>query len=370
MKRLSAILLCLLLPAMAQAVPMLINYQGTYVNNAGVPVTQTSVPVVVSIWNDPTNTNAAYRKYQENHTVNINDGQFSFPIGGGSSPVGTFDASLFSNNNALYLQLRINGEDMLPRVRFLSAPYTLQSENSTRFNNQTPSYYEERMCRATPGSKWISSLNVCVGGSANLAGYDFTSLDLSEVILDGALLTNTDLDSADLSGSQLRKLVYDPVKPPSFANTNLSGATLTHMADVSELDLETIGTENLYTNELANCPYKDPTGWTCVSAVSADSDPPFRLVGPGARFSDDPRLPPATWYKTHFPTNLSNTNFRFNHFIECDFEYSTDFSNSNLMGAKFINGSPVEAIWSNTICPDGTNSDDNPQANTCDGHGI
>jgi len=42
------------------------------------------------------------------------------------------------------------------------------------------------------------------------------------------------------------------------------------------------------------------------------------------------------------------------------------FVNSDLTGAT--NAVPYGSYWFNTICPDGSNSDDN--GNTCEGHGI
>jgi uncharacterized protein YjbI with pentapeptide repeats len=43
-----------------------------------------------------------------------------------------------------------------------------------------------------------------------------------------------------------------------------------------------------------------------------------------------------------------------------------NFENSDLTGAT--NAVPYNSYWINTICPDGSNSDDN--GNTCEGHGI
>lgn len=369
MKKLAAIILWFTLANVAQAIPLLINYQGVYVNNAGVPVTQSSVPVTISIWNHATFTGPAYRLYQEDHTVNINDGQFSLQIGSGSNPTGTFNANTFNNSNTIYLQLSINSEDMSPRVRFLSAPYTFQAENSVRFNNQPPSYYEEKMCRTTIGNIWIASLNLCVGGSVNLSGIDLTSQQLAGVRLNGAAVNTTDLDNANLQGAFLKNLVYTPSKPPSIENANFSGATITDSPMVN-INLSTAGSlTGLYANGLTSCPLEMPASWVCVSAVANDDNtPPLRLIGPGARFSDDEQLPPATWYKTPFPTNLSGVNFRFNYFDQCNFQTNTNFTNANLFGAHFSGGSPSQAIWDNTVCPDGTNSNDND--NTCVGKGL
>lgn len=48
---------------------------------------------------------------------------------------------------------------------------------------------------------------------------------------------------------------------------------------------------------------------------------------------------------------------------------NADFTNANLTGTNFISGGGNDftgAVWSNTICPDGTNSNNN--GNTCIGH--
>lgn len=363
MRNLLALMIVLLGCQAAWAVPPLVNYQGTYVNNAGVPVTQASAPVVISIWDHVTSTSLANRKYQENHTVNISDGNFSLKIGSGSSPVGTFGADLFNTPGALYLQLRINGEDMLPRVRFLSAPYTLQAENARLFDNQTTTAFEERLCRSTPGSKWISSLPLCIGGSVNLSDRDLTGLDLNDVQLIGAEVNETKFDTVNLRNSYLRNLQYAPGKNPGFDGASLRGATLTHWDSMTGIKLNYTDLLGLYANELGSCPDELPADWYCVSADNNDNQPPFRLIGPGARFSDDPHLPAASWNKTNFPQDLRGINFRGNYFVDCSFSGNPNFTNTNFFGAHFENCAPVEAIWDNTICPDGTNSGTNGKGN-------
>lgn len=54
--------------------------------------------------------------------------------------------------------------------------------------------------------------------------------------------------------------------------------------------------------------------------------------------------------------NLQNTNFTNADFTNADLRYTTNISTATLTGV----------IWSNTICPDETNSDNN--GNTCIGH--
>jgi hypothetical protein len=141
------------------------------------------------------------------------------------------------------------------------------------------------------------------------------------------------------------------------------------MLDMSGIELINTTLAGLYTNELGNCPYNLPSGWSCISSNSNANQPPFRLIGPNARFSDDPYLPPASWNKTVFPSSLSGINFRGNYFVDCSFIGTTNFTNTNLFGAHFENCAPVEIIWNNTICPDGSNSDNNGQGG-CINHGM
>lgn len=73
--------------------------------------------------------------------------------------------------------------------------------------------------------------------------------------------------------------------------------------------------------------------------------------------------------------NLSNTDFTNAKFYQ-EFTSPSSFANANLTNANFTNahlgganmsGATTTGVtWSNTICPDGTNSNDN--GNTCEGH--
>lgn len=378
------LLTTLLINTLAYAVPGLINYQGTYLDNAGVPVTQANTPVVISIWNDAQSTDPLNRKYAENHIVNVDDGVFSLKIGAGNTPVGTFNAQLFDTASTLYLQLTINGEVMLPRVRFLSAPYTLQSENAARLGNQPANYYasaisvstlaasinamEERLCKATWGSRWISSLPLCVGGAVDVSDIDLSGLDLAGVRLDGAVATKTQFDNADLSRAYIRNLLFAAGKPPFFPSSNLKDATLTHITSLDDVILSSINPTGLYSNELGSCPAALPENWYCIPAMSDNNTPPYRLVGPDARFADDPDLPPATWVNTVFPDKLNGVNFRSNVFRNCTFPNETVLTDANFLGARIIGCSYDNLVWDNTICPDGSISDNND--GTCVGHGF
>ncbi|OGK15003.1 hypothetical protein A2774_01140 [Candidatus Roizmanbacteria bacterium RIFCSPHIGHO2_01_FULL_39_12c] len=90
----------------------------------------------------------------------------------------------------------------------------------------------------------------------------------------------------------------------------------------------------------------DISGSNFSSAKVASSDM-VNVNASGANFTGaDLRL---TGF--HSDTNLQNANF----------------TNANLKSAEFDQGTDLTGvIWSNTTCPDGTNSDNN--GNTCEGH--
>ena len=62
-------------------------------------------------------------------------------------------------------------------------------------------------------------------------------------------------------------------------------------------------------------------------------------------------------------TNLSGAILSGSYFNYADF-IDTDFSNADLSNAYLFDSNLQGVTWDNTICPDGTNSDDN--GNTCE----
>jgi uncharacterized protein YjbI with pentapeptide repeats len=68
-------------------------------------------------------------------------------------------------------------------------------------------------------------------------------------------------------------------------------------------------------------------------------------------------------YETDFRgATLSGANLSYSYLIYAD------FTNANLDGAVLDNATDLDAIWSNTICPDGSNSDSH--GDTCSGYGA
>jgi hypothetical protein len=113
----------------SSAGPNLIDYQGVALDAAGQPING-SVAVIISIWRDPTSTAPADRIFSEQHpAVSVSDGVFSLQIGAGSVLQGLLDAQVFSEE-ARWLEVSINGEQLQPRQRFTSVAYSLSAERA------------------------------------------------------------------------------------------------------------------------------------------------------------------------------------------------------------------------------------------------
>lgn len=65
-----------------------------------------------------------------------------------------------------------------------------------------------------------------------------------------------------------------------------------------------------------------------------------------------------------YGSNMAYANFTGQNLSSMDFTnvstYTANFTNANLSGAHFTQNNVIGATWSNTICPDGTNSNNNP----------
>jgi hypothetical protein len=93
-----------------------------------------------------------------------------------------------------------------------------------------------------------------------------------------------------------------------------------------------------------------------------------------ANFSGD-NFSNSDWYQAASggSSNFTGANFT-NAFMRNVIEGQSNFTNANftnayLGGSAFPGSVFTGAVWSNTVCPDGTNSDANP-AHTCVDHGL
>ena len=152
------------------------------------------------------------------------------------------------------------------------------------------------------------------------------------------------------------------IEDSNFNGVNLSGVNLSSAQLI-----------NSVFSHLPVCPASLPNDWLCITIFDSFTldDSGFQLIGPTAEgawnVGTQANLSGANldginfWYFDFSGVNFSNANLN-----NADLRYS-DLSNANLEGASFNldygMGGSAGIIYSNTTCPDGTNSDDN--GNTC-----
>ena len=170
----------------------------------------------------------------------------------------------------------------------------------------------------------------------DLKGADFSNADLEKTKFNNADLSYSNLSGADLSGADL--------SGADLVHSNLYGANLTD-AYLNSVKLR-------WTNAVAlqGCPASLPTDWQCIGN---------NLMGPYAHLYNAD-LSNAKLSNVNLGySDLSNANLSNANLSNVNLSYS-DLSNANLTDAD------LDAVtWKNTICPDGTNSDDN-EGSTCE----
>ena len=249
---------------------------------------------------------------------------------------------------------------------------------------------------------------------ADLSGADLSGADWTYVKINGANLSNSNLTDADLYG--LRTNETTDLSGIITSNTklyelNIDSGEYLGSTDFSETDLKESKIINLDT-----CPIGLPSDWNCLDTHTLG----YILIGPHARIYSsgsetgdgydlsgiscigcnftDILLTHSNLASAYLPNsnftdafaqdvifsfaNLSGTDFTNGNFMRSlfdstnlsgailsgsSFNYAdfidTDFSNADLSNAYLSDSTLQDVIWDNTICPDGTNSDDN--GNTC-----
>ena len=216
--------------------------------------------------------------------------------------------------------VNFTGADLMG-ANFKKAILTGTALGSADLSGATLTHVVSGSIAGTPASLpsgWAVVDGYLVGPQTNLTGANLT----------GVNLTNTDLDKANLTGANLSgvNLTDATVKGSELQGTVLAGATLTGIVSGGALK----GT-----------PASLPSGWALVGARVR------YLVGPTAN------LTRADFYGANLAgTDLADANLT-----------SANLSFANLTGANLSSANLTGAIWSDTICPDGSNS--NSDGDTC-----
>jgi uncharacterized protein YjbI with pentapeptide repeats len=180
---------------------------------------------------------------------------------------------------------------------------------------------------------------------ASLDDADLSGIDLSGALLSGIQLTGADLTYANFSGADFTGYLPEPPGPPlavSFANLNdadLTGADMSGInfsgiegnlqgADLSDVNLAGADLSGVYlagvsSGGITGSAALLPQNWVLTDGY---------LIGPAANLTD---------------ADLSGANLT-----------NADLDGANITGANLTN-----VTWSNTTCPDGTNS--NNEGDTC-----
>jgi len=229
-------------------------------------------------------------------------------------------------------------------------------------------------------SEWTLISGYLIGPGANLTGADLSNTDLAGAVLRNAHLRNAHLTGANLTGANLANanLIFADLSNADLTDVNLPGANLTGAnltganlananltgadlvnanltgADLSTADLtdarlaganltgaNLTGTNltgavlgSIRSGTIIGIPSTLPSEWTLISGY---------LIGPGAYLANE---------------DLSNTDLS-----NLDLT-GANLSGANLTGANLTGANLTGAIltgpfiWSNTTCPDGSNSDD------------
>jgi hypothetical protein len=128
--------------ALANIPPGLTSFQGVLRDASNLPLNG-NYSIVFRYWSDPTSVVAAVNEigWETHPVVTVNDGLFTVLLGsqpfsnGASGYSGLNIIQMFGDFEAVYLQLEVDGDVLLPRIRFAAAPYAF---NCTQLQDKAP----------------------------------------------------------------------------------------------------------------------------------------------------------------------------------------------------------------------------------------
>jgi uncharacterized protein YjbI with pentapeptide repeats len=176
---------------------------------------------------------------------------------------------------------------------------------------------------------WNITDGYLCGFLANLSGVDLANVNLSGADLSGVNLLVADLDGTTLIAANLSgtSLFGANLTIANMTDANLSGATLTD-ANVSNAAFSNATLTGVTSGGITGTPDELPSGWSLYNGY---------LIGSGAILT---------------AADLSGANLT-----------DANLTNTDLFGANLAGATLTGVIWSNTTCPDDTNS--NNDGGTC-----
>ncbi len=216
---------------------------------------------------------------------------------------------------------------------------------------------------------------------AELVDARFVRAEMANADLSGGLGSRATFEDTTMSGANLQDGVWDSV---AFRGAELVGAdfrgSALALADFTDASLiraefpDTLPDSVVWSN--TTCPDETHSdldnGGTCIGHL----DQGLCLVGPGVVCPNVDFREQNNLFRANLEgavlngANLEEVNLTEANLVGANLSGAvlrfTDFSGADLSGADVSDADITGAVWSNTTCPDGTNSDDNGE--TCLGH--
>jgi hypothetical protein len=187
-------------------------------------------------------------------------------------------------------------------------------------------------CTDPPNLVPFADLTNCDLSGRNMEGVDLSNANLTGANLDDASLFTTNLVAATFDNASLRNTIMEDAYAPggSFINADFRGADL-YFATFRDGNLSGAILSDMWLNSI------DLPG-----AIAQNAN----FSGSNMRFMD------------MRDTDLRGADLSFTYLLYVSMS-NADLRNANLLGAERRTGTNMSgAIWGNTICADGSNSDD------------
>ncbi|HSX43485.1 MAG TPA: pentapeptide repeat-containing protein [Candidatus Saccharimonadales bacterium] len=207
---------------------------------------------------------------------------------------------------------------------------------------------------------------------SNLANADFSDFDLryrnlSYADIHGASFVRTPItsavfDYADLSGASFDQTAYGQQgqrlsRLASFKHSNLSNAQFINSIAIEDTDFSHANFSSVLV-DLGSGFMNSNFSHVDFRTATFPAQPAYQ--GSTPLFSN------SNLSDTNFSgQNLSNFQLQYNNASNANFS-NIDFSNASVQGTDLSSANVTGVTWSNTTCPDQTNSDNN--GGTCAGH--
>jgi len=339
------------------------NYQGRLLNNSGIPLTG-SYNFTVRIYDAASG--GALKYSEQQNSIAVDDGVYSFLVSTGTSPIGTWDINLW-NTPTLYMEIAVNGQTLTPSQLLAAAPFAFQANIALTTNNalalggKTATEYNNTLadiCESSKG-KWLELVGKCLGigasfpgptmaalstltASTDLSGLDLSKADISGINFGnanftGTLFKGTTLNPAGIQSANMTGVTMDGIISSGAAGTftaNFTNAFISN-ADLWSWHLAGANLTGISTSNLSNCYPVLPANYKCTGKA---------IFGPGINLSENSLMKNALNVQSiglnaFYDISMANMDFTGNQISSVDFpgDTATDMSNAKFQRTTIYN---------------------------------